>query len=205
MKFRNRHGARFFGERGEIMRVFNHALFAWFLVLLPCIFLIGGQPNIKNDVPDKISEKNITKTSRIRDVRFSVALPAKTVAGNSLNLVLTVTNEGKEEVGFLIGHYRDLNLKVLDAKGTAVGLTRYGQWAIGKEGESTPNGRRVTKLVPPGKSYSETVNLARLFDLSISGDYTLSLKRIVIEYSKSRPEIALGIKDVSFKVVEPGR
>lgn len=170
------------------------------LLLVSCLVLTSqadGQPKGK-----KMDENRATVAVEMRSIEFSVDLPKKSVAGNSLDMIVQLKNQSKEEIGFYNSTFRSLRLKVIDAKGVPVPLTRYGQRTLGDSDASAEAGRR-TKFVAPGKSISETVNLARLFDLSVPGEYKVSLKRIVNEDSPIRPVLNLELQDLKFAVIEP--
>jgi hypothetical protein len=187
-------------ELGERFNVMKGAT----LFLIPYLLLIAGRIDGQPDGAQKMEEKKTTLAVAMRDIEFSIALPKKSLAGNGLDLVVALKNQSKEEVGFYNGTFRSLSLKMVDAKGAPVNLTRFGERTIGESAAKAEGGRR-TIFVAPGKSITETINLARLFDLSVPGDYKVSLKRVLNEDSPLRPVMPLEIKDIAFKVVEPTR
>ena len=159
----------------------------------------------QNAVSEKTNGKTISKKIEIRGIEFAVALPEKTAAGNSLNIVLIVKNDRKEEIAYCESTPRLLHLTMQDAKGAAVPLTRFGDFALGKRKGPIDDGRKASVFVPPGKAVTESFNLGRVFDLSMAGSYKFSLKRDVRPHVKSNSEVPMEIKDIAFEITNPQR
>ena len=109
-------------------------------------------------------------------VSLRVSLPEKCVAGNAILCEVSLVNTGKEEVEYEhISDYKDFALEVRDASGAVMPLTRFGKAVLwDNEGERKKSNRR--KLLT-GKKLVRQYNLSRLFDVTMTGDYTITVTR----------------------------
>ena len=141
----------------------------------------------------KFAQKTVTQNG----IEMFACLSAENTAGSAVNLNLAVENKSKEKAEFFSrGKYWDYDLKVLDSKGRPVPLTLFGKVAYGDA--RTIGGSGLEEALAPGKQMKETLNIARVFDLSQEGEYTLTVR---MRIGKSD----LKIENMTFKVKEEPR
>jgi hypothetical protein len=138
---------------------------------------------------DQTVAKSVSKTG----IEMSVSIPQKRAAGLPFNLKVTLRNHGKDKITFRTkSKYSDIAIAVLDANGKAVPLTEFGKThQLG----AFKNGSGLEVSLSPGKELEHELNVARLFDLTREGDYTLSVMRRVAG-------LELKIAEMKFRVVE---
>jgi hypothetical protein len=95
-------------------------------------------------------------------------------------------------------------LAILGSNGKSVSLTEFGKAVLPRErGEVF---KLVRHVLSPGKEVRVTINLARVFDLTIGeGNYTTHLSRELI-LNEDNPDMLMRIKlelKVPFRVSEP--
>jgi hypothetical protein len=135
--------------------------------------------------------KTIERDIAQKDVVLSAAVPQKTAAGAPVHLKLSVQNRSKGDVEFVARmKYWDYGLQLLDGKGQPVGLTRFGKVVE----NARRGGSSVMLKLAAGKGMEDTLNLARIFDLTMEGEYTLSV-------SRELEGINLKIEGMKFQVV----
>lgn len=155
------------------------------ILILVIVLSAAGQ----NDVGAK--PKSPTRSVQNQGVELSCSLLSE--AKGPIELKLGVTNRRKKEIRFFISRFQDYRFIVVDAENKQVPLTRFGEAFKRSE-----DGRRVPITVPAGESRETTVNLALIFDLSMPGEYRLSL---TLRYREGfEAEIPLQIKDIPFTV-----
>ncbi len=138
-------------------------------------------------------------------IELAVALPEKGTAGEALPMTITLKNAGRATVTY--GHVAgigDYELAVKDAEGKAVPVTRFGKWwleTVGGAGEE--RGKYVIRKLEPGQSVSIAANLARLFDLSVAGKYTLTVGRKLNADNADGRAFTVRTGDIPFEMVEP--
>lgn len=143
-------------------------------------------------------QEDLVQTAEQSNVVLSAALTKDCIAGEPVNLVLLLKNKGKEDVFYAdSSEYRDYRIEVYDAKKEKVPMTRFGTRFIGASpGERW---RCIYKKLAPGEQIRSVVNLARLFDLTIADEYTISITRIVNENQPDK-EIKLEVRGVPFTI-----
>ena len=125
---------------------------------------------------------------------FLATLPEQSIAGSAIQLQIKIENQGKEAVRHMsFTKYRDYDLRLLNAAGEPVGATQFGKSMGG--GVSALSGSGIMGWFAPGKEFKETLNLARIFDLTVEGQYTLD-----VSYGTD-----LKIEKLKFKVIEEPR
>ena len=124
------------------------------------------------------SPKFIEKTVRQNGLLLTVTLPTKAIAGSAVNIKIRLENQSTDLVLYRhTGKYVDYNLATVDAKGKSVALTQFGKVVYGDA--RIIGGSGVVNKLQPGKYIESTVNVARVFDLSQDGVYTLGVTAIV--------------------------
>jgi hypothetical protein len=149
----------------------------------------------------KIGEpKTLQKEVVEQGVSMVAILPEESVAGSTINLKIKTKNVGNEDLrGFTQGKYWDFDLGLIDSKGQAVPFTRFGKHAFGF---LKPNGPGVSYKFAKGDEVNVTLNIARVFDLSQPGEYSLTIGRGYSKYGKTDKGIAVKIEKMTFKVSE---
>lgn len=132
---------------------------------------------------DSIGDGNMTTKNKVEGgdpVRIVVDVPQKPVAGQAMEIKLTLQNDSGKDI--LCAHgspYRDFSIVVKDFAGTNVPMTKFGQQVM--QGNPRDSYKRNVKPLPSGKSTQVCLNIARLFDLTIAGKYTISVSRTIDE------------------------
>jgi hypothetical protein len=127
-------------------------------------------------------------------VELLCTIPGDAKAGSAIGLKLEVTNRRKNEIQFFVSRFEDYRFIVSDGGGKQVPLTRFGEAFKRSE-----DGRRVPIIVPPGETRETIVNLGLIFDLSMPGEYRLSVS---LRYREGfEPDTALEIKAIPFTVL----
>jgi hypothetical protein len=145
--------------------------------------------------PEMIEVKSITDGTLALKVSFSKAC----LTGESIWCDISVANKGQKNVSYEhISDYRDFIIHVADAAGQPLPLTRFGNTVIaGNSGEL----KKVTiKFLAPGENLFRHYNLARLFDLTVAGKYTLTISREIDDQSEKH---VLKVESIEFTVSEP--
>jgi hypothetical protein len=125
----------------------------------------------EKDGKKPVAEKRVENM----DVLMSASVPELSVAGSTINVKIKIENKSKEDIEFrAMGKYWDYNLKLLDSKGRLVALTKFGKIAYGG---SRDVGSGQMGTLGTGKQMEVTLNLSRIFDLSVGGEYKLNLSR----------------------------
>lgn len=151
-----------------------------------------------------MNEPHVTKSSKVNDVVLELSLPDDAVAGKSLEMTVTLTNTGKEQVTWgEINGYRELGIRVLDARKQPAPLTEFGRGATGRsvvdDTELADIFRNILRKLPPGASRVWHVDLNKLFQLK-PGEYQVSVS---IEVNGSMNGFKVAVDDIALSV-NPG-
>jgi hypothetical protein len=109
---------------------------------------------------------------------------------------------GKEAVTFRMRYPRDyseVKVTVWDAQRKPVPYTRFGKVA---SGDGPGRGSMAFIDLGPGKSRTVTLNLARMFDLTIPGQYSASVRWTLNEDKAADELIDLRLEKLAFKIAE---
>jgi hypothetical protein len=154
----------------------------------------GIDTQVERVISTQVSDKGIV---------LSVALPEKVYAGAEISLVVSVKNQGETDVVYYdSGKYHDCHVEVVDSTGKAVPPTRFGKIALGRNQQDFF--KRVTKILRFHTGFKETLNLARAFDLTMAGDYAVTVSRVFNENSAGAP-VKLTVSKFAFRVLEPSK
>ncbi len=163
---------------------------------------------LANDVPIGSRETLVQRTVEEADVRMSVVLPAVSRAGEPVVVKIRLENRGKIPAYFYhSSSYRDFRVKVHDSKGRSIPMTRFGKTMIGEEG--TPEGilksefSRMTVRLAPGTECKMRINIARLFDLTQVGEYSLTIRVCVNPDRSDVRMLNLKASRINFTMIEP--
>jgi hypothetical protein len=145
------------------------------LVALLSLAVVG--PVVAADAGKKAEAmKTVERKVTDKDIGMLASLPEKSVAGAAVDLKITFHNWRQKDTSILASVITAANfeLQVLDSKGQPVPFTRYGKQA---ENIRKAGGSAAPVPLPAGKDQEFHLNLARLFDLTLEGDYTLNVRR----------------------------
>lgn len=144
------------------------------LLSLPTAFeeCAGKDPpeKFKVDPPKKF---NTVKKSLDGVVLFTATIAEKSLATEPVLLSLQLKNDGEEILAFSDVPFDTFLLKVKTKDGAVVPATRYLESRLKPERE---RGRYVIIELAPGKAAGLTLPLDRLFDLSLEGEYLVSIE-----------------------------
>lgn len=120
-----------------------------------------------------VSNSQTTQTQQ-KGVILSVRAPKHSVVGKPFIVEVDVKNHSQEVIYYRVQPlYPDLHIKVQDDQDVSVPQTRFGQKAFpisyGVEGAF------VTGPLPVGKSFHVVFDLTRVYDLSLAGQYKLTV------------------------------
>lgn len=188
--------------------------------VLTAMALLGIEPGTGGGEGGRGAHTTATATTWVEgkavandDVELKVRMPRRSTAGDAIVAEMSVTNRSTDRVTYLFtlwSHYRDFVLKIEDSHGKAVPHTRFGKevWGL-LEGPNRMRGMifghgRVETL-RPGESYRLALNLSLLFDLTLPGEYRLTVSegRIIDGAIKGRSEP--NSPAVRFTVTRPPR
>ncbi len=134
------------------------------------------------------------------EVYILAEVPERATAGESIVIKLILKNDSGEDV--LCAHgspERDFSIAIKDSSGVAVPMTRFGRQVM--QGNPRDSYKYNVKLLSSGKSVQVSLNIARLFDLTIADKYTISVARTINE-DLSGKERQVSMK-TTFVVQEP--
>ncbi len=172
------------------------------------ILLAEKKKTVKVPIPKvpKVLKEYTVKKNLKNNVEMALKIRPKQVAGYPIMLEISVTNRG----GKVVRHgptvlYRDFRINILQQpSGKEVPFTRFGQQRCAKE-KPTVFTLFSPQPIKPGESYSATLNLSLLFDLTLPGTYTAKVETEVYSSSlgKKGTEFTLEVTGLEFKVSEP--
>jgi len=171
----------------------KHQLFALGFTLLfmnnsPCI---AGE---KKNQPTYIERK-----AEMNGIQLSAWMPESAAAGSPAIVRIALRNTNTESLRYLTqGKYADYQLKVVDASNNAMPLTRFGRMMYPKRNPLQVESGVFGKL-QKGEHLEVGFNLARIFDLSHTGEYTLTVSKGITVANKS---FNLSVEKITFRVRE---
>lgn len=161
----------------------------------------GGPPGKdkekdKTDPPEKV---NTVKKALGGVVLFTATISEKSRASEPVSLSLQLKNLGEELVVFNDSPFDTFLLKVKTKDGTVVPATRYleSRFKEGKVGApDVDRARHVDIELAPGKEAEVTLPLDRLFDLSLAGEYVVSVEA---RFTVKRTPGKIAIENLPFR------
>jgi hypothetical protein len=142
-------------------------------ICLGCLLLAAGVPATAGKKAGVM--KTIEKQVVEKDIAMLVSVPERSIVGSAIDVRVKLHNQGKRDVTFFRRmKYWDNELQLRDQKGQLIPLTRFGKMA-----EAVRQGRSssVNTTLAAGKDIEITLNLARVCDVSVEGEYTLTIIR----------------------------
>ena len=174
-----------------------------FMLTVLCITIAScantQQPPIQLPQTDPPNDMQIT-TETDKGCEVSVCSPKQSVAGDAIKVYIQVANKSGHSIYWLPTGGRvlqDINREVKQ-KGKEIPLTQFGETV-------TPGELRRfrTSVIKDGETFEVELNLSRLYDLTLSGDYDVSIE--IPFYDKatpSRPTTKITV-NFSLHVTEP--
>jgi len=154
--------------------------------------LAGGQEGAPKPINKKVVQG---------DLVILASMPDTFVAGSAMHVKIRVHSNSKDDIRYFTRtKYLDYDLELSDSKGRSVPLTRFGKTAYGDYRGMGGSGR--IPPLPAGEHIEVTLNIARVFDLTDIGEYTLSISR---ELRLPGRRMELKIEKLRFMVVEEPR
>lgn len=169
------------------------------VVLLVALAVHGAPAGAQDQHPLPGGKDRWTRKTAAQDgVELSVEVERQSFAGGALPIRVTIRNNGKGKLRHVEpGIYQVFTIKVVDQDGAPVRMTRFGQKRLVGKGAG---GKTLT--LSPGSHYAMVYNLSRLFDLSVSGHYSVNVRKTCYSLDMSQ-SVKLEVADVGFEVREP--
>ncbi|MCI0682351.1 MAG: hypothetical protein L0Y71_09620 [Gemmataceae bacterium] len=167
--------------------------------------LIANTMYSSQEGPGKVKLPKMVEMKTVHERLVMVgAMPEASSAGSEVFVKVDVKNQRNEDMRYVHRHssYLDIGLAVHDVHGKAVPLTRFGQWAYGA---ARDGGSASLPLLKPEKQVVVHLNLARVFDLSLPGEYSLSVTWYFVQDQPPRNGVYLRIEKLRFRIVEEPR
>jgi hypothetical protein len=127
---------------------------------------------------DKDKVKTVCKRAEFSGLELEACVPEQSNAGSEIICTVTATNKSKKPITYskqganvVESHLRHFLWEVKDAQEKVVPTTRYGKMVF-EEFDL----KFVERALMPGQSIKMvTFNLTRVFDLSVAGEYSLTI------------------------------
>lgn len=131
----------------------------------------GGKTSRPSDQGNMISAQGAAS-----DLILSISLPLQAAVGKSVPLKMTITNQKTRPVKYgYRAELRAFRMAVTDKAGKPVPLTRWGKIWLGQPRWLEERFRYIIEELSPGQSITDEANLSRYFDLTIIGEYVLTV------------------------------
>jgi hypothetical protein len=141
--------------------------------LISILLVLPSQPFKASDQAAKVEEVNRGEKSIEGVVVLAAEIPRISVAGQTIPLSLELKNLGKEVVVFSDSVVTTFSIKMKTKEDTFVPPTLYLRWLD----EVAQKKKRASIIeLAPGKKASVVVNLDRLFDVSLFGEYSVAIE-----------------------------
>jgi hypothetical protein len=163
---------------------------------VPIMFLLT--PGFAGEATGNL--KRIEKTNLQEEIMISASMSDTSVAATAVELKIRIQNKSNEGIEYWSkGKYWDYSLTLRDSRGQLVPFTQFGKVA---QGRARREGSGLFGTLGAGNEMNETLNLARVFDLSNTGQYTLS---VTWKAGKKDKTIDLTVGQIAFRIVEEGK
>lgn len=136
--------------------------------------------------------RTIEKKVIQKGVMIVASMPEESICGSGVNVKVQVENQSKQDIEFYwVGKYEVYNLEMHDPMGKAVPLTRFGK-IVSAPGRGS--GGAALATLAAGARKEAVLNLARVFDLTQPGEYTLTVSHVAASQVK--------VEKMKFRIVE---
>jgi hypothetical protein len=160
------------------------------------LVLASATPNEQTTGNRVVRNENVGKSSLDAVALLTAAIPQESLATESVSLSLKLKNLGKDLLVLDTFALDTFHLVLKTKDGAAVPATRYLEHLQppGKKRKRT----RVTVIsLEPGKEAGVSVPLGRFFDLSLDGEYVVSVKAWFLVNGSS---VQIAVDDLPFKI-----
>ncbi len=165
----------------------------WKNVATPAVVLLSVV--LSSAIGDQVKQKEAPAPARVKrsmqsqGVDLNVVVDVEYVAGKNADCRIEIRNRSDKTLVYFYGSsYRDFYMELVDADRRPVPRTRFGS-RLGTRRDRSSG--RATRELKAGESRTEDINLARVFDLSVPGKYTLSVKTVLNELELDAVNLAL--------------
>jgi hypothetical protein len=163
-------------ERRWLRRV----LIALAAILAPVLPAFGQEAKDLDPAPQPPIVKQKTVQAKGGDMEMTVTFPEKCFSGHGMMLDIAVKNTGKKIIVWQSTGMSPYAFTVERQRGEfylPVPLTAHGKTVSPVRREEAGTSKKsITQLLGPAGGFSYTVNLGRLYDLSLTGKYRFSLE-----------------------------
>jgi hypothetical protein len=167
----------------------------------------------KNEIPS--AEKNgdrfqETSSPEHDGVRLTVRVPKDVTAGTPLTIDVKIANSGKSPViiDWDTTEPMMVEVAVTTKDGKPVPFTQYGRKKIAPtelvdQLKKIKGSLREVKVVPGKKRRLSVANLALFYDLTLPGEYELTVSTTVHVGEKPIQDVALRVEKIPFTIARP--
>lgn len=137
----------------------------------------------------------ITKSNKVKQLKLMVSVPRETAVDQPVDMLITLTNQGPEEIMLGRGNDSDnCTIQVLDSKKRACPLTPLGKQMMGRDGIdlSLHSGAPLKQ-----GEFHTWIDLVKYFQLK-PGKYTIS---VVVELNLHTHPFKIAVEDVEFEII----
>ncbi len=122
------------------------------------------------------SPENRQQSVTVSNIVLTVAITNKCLAGEAILVRVSLQNQSDKNVYFIRGFryvYDALNIKVFNTNGGSISMSAFGKNILNDIDNQWRNG---CIQLEPGEEIFMDINLARLFDLTKTGQYLLAIE-----------------------------
>lgn len=134
---------------------------------------------VKADAAPKRGDITVPISKSVGGFRITVAVQRqKFYVSEPVMLTVTTTNVSNKPQDYVFtGIYRDFSFVVTNQKGVNTPKTLYGQSCLGADNNNQQVGMAIFKRLEPGQQVTHTVPLNALYDMTLSGAYSITAKQ----------------------------
>jgi len=134
------------------------------------------------------SKDGISVTARLEQKEYSIQEP--------INLEIIITNNSNADIFVILSNpLKQFKFTMLNKEqNKSVSLMPFG-----KQLENQEFFRRIVKKIESKKNYTEKIDMKSLFDMSLSGEYSISFEGSYLNNSKEK-FINFKIEDINFSI-----
>ena len=163
------------------------------------LFQIGMADNKAQDSTQRIYQQSVNASN----VVLTLSITNKCIAGDAIYVRVTLKNQSDREIYYIRGLrccYDSLAIEVFNSKGGSVSASSFGKEIFVGFMPRDSFRSRGKIIIAPGEEISMDVNLAMLFDLTVSGKYLLSIEAPLCRKSDIIPSTPIKVDKMHFEV-----
>jgi len=151
--------------------------------ILLAAFSPAGRPVFStsgNSSNEQTPKDGSTTAKEGKGVHIVVDVPKESYAGNAITITMKLQNDSDIDFIYTIERgyeYKFFSIEVNDSTGAIVPKTRFAQQIWPDNPMHQPPSSDIFCSLAPGDSYNRSLNIARIFDLTIVGKYTVSVSK----------------------------